>query len=69
MCLAIPGKIKEIKNKTAVIDYSGETREAGLLSDEFKVGDYVLVSGGFVMQKVSEDEALKIIAEWDKSDS
>ncbi|MBW3002380.1 HypC/HybG/HupF family hydrogenase formation chaperone [Candidatus Woesearchaeota archaeon] len=65
MCLAIPGKIIEIKGSTAVIDYGFEKREANAsLIDDLKVGDFVIVNAGFVMDKVPEEQALKSLEAW-----
>lgn len=65
MCLAIPGKIVEIKGDTAVVDYSAERRKAKLADKSCKVGDYVLVSTGIIIQKLDKkeaEEALRLIA-------
>ncbi len=62
MCLAIPSKVVEIRdNNLAVVDTMGVKREVSLelVSDEIKVGDYVLIHVGFVIQKLDEEEALK----------
>ena len=65
MCLAIPGKVVKIESDIAVIDYSGETRKASVsLIDDLKVGDYVLVNAGFVMEKIPEEQALRSIGAW-----
>ncbi len=53
MCVAIPGKVIEIREKDAVVDFSGNqvTARTGLV--DIKLGDYVLVHAGCVIQKVS----------------
>lgn len=69
MCLSIPGKVVEIDGDNATIDYQGEHRSASIrLKKDVKVGDYVIVNAKFVMQKVPEEEALKIIETWDETD-
>lgn len=60
MCLAIPGKITEIKKDIATVDYGREKRKAKLTGN-FKVGDYVLVSAGLAIQKVDEKEAVEAL--------
>ncbi len=57
MCVALPGKVIEIKEKDAVVDFSGNlvTARTGLV--DIKVGDYVLVHAGCILQKVSTEEA------------
>jgi len=64
MCLAMPGKIISIENDTAVIQYPAETRSARLISDEFKVGDYVFVQAGIVLDKISREEAEESLESW-----
>ena len=56
MCVALPGKIIEIKDRDAVVDFNGNqvTARAGLV--DVKVGDYVLVHAGCVIQKVTQQE-------------
>jgi len=62
MCLAIPGKIIEIKKKTAIVDFLGVTREASTeFLDDVKVGEYIIVHAGCALQKLDEEEALKSI--------
>ena len=57
MCLAVPGKIIKIKKGKAVIDYGVEQRTAAFLEQDLAIGDYVIVQGGFVVQKIPEKEA------------
>lgn len=56
MCVALPGKVIEIKERDAVVDFNGNqvTARAGLV--DIKVGDYVLVHAGCVIQKVSQQD-------------
>jgi hydrogenase expression/formation protein HypC len=65
MCLAIPGKIVEIKNKTAIVQYPKERREVMLDPHlHVKKGDYVLVQMGIIMQKISKKKAFESQAAW-----
>ena len=57
MCLAVPGKIIGIKDEIATIDYDVEKRKGRIIDKGFKTGDYVIVQGGIVMQKVRSKEA------------
>ncbi|MBC8500753.1 MAG: HypC/HybG/HupF family hydrogenase formation chaperone [Nanoarchaeota archaeon] len=69
MCLSVPGKVVKIKGDKAVVDYQGEKREASLtLKKDVKVGDYVIVSAKFVMEKIPEKEAKRIIEVWNETD-
>ena len=66
MCLSIPSKVVEISEDktTCKVETFGVIREASLLmmqEDEVKIGDYVLLHTGFVMNKIDEQEALKSI--------
>jgi len=66
MCLSIPSKVIEIsEDKTMCrVDTMGVVREANLMmmsDDDIKVGDFVLLHIGFVMNKIDEQEALASI--------
>jgi len=66
MCLSIPSKVVKISddNLSCTVDTMGVQREASLLmmgEDGVKLGDYVLLHIGFVMEKIDEDEALRAI--------
>jgi hydrogenase expression/formation protein HypC len=60
MCLAIPGKITEIKKDIATVDYGSEKRRAKIVQGKFKVGDYVIVQAKIVSEKVPE----KKVTDW-----
>ena len=67
MCLSIPSKVVRIsEDKTmCTVDTMGVQREANLMmmgDEEVRVGDYVLLHIGFVMNKIDEKEALASIA-------
>lgn len=57
MCLAVPGKIIEIKGDEALVDYELEKRMGKIISGEYVVGDYVILQAGIVITKVDEQEA------------
>ena len=61
MCLAIPSKVISIdkETNTATLDTLGVSREASLdlMSEEVKVGDYVLLHIGYVKRKIDEEQA------------
>ena len=66
MCLSIPSKVVKISEDKLVctVDTMGVQRKANLMmmgEDEVKVGDYVLLHVGFVMNKIDEKEALASI--------
>lgn len=66
MCLSIPSKIVKITEDQTMctVDTMGVRRDANLMmmtDDDVKVGDYVLIHIGFVMNKINNDEALASI--------
>jgi hydrogenase expression/formation protein HypC len=66
MCLSIPSKVVEISEDktTCKVDTFGVIREASLImmeEDDVKIGDYVLIHIGFVMNKIDEESALASI--------
>jgi hydrogenase expression/formation protein HypC len=67
MCLAIPGKIVKINGDEAVIDYDSEKRAVKIIDPVYKVGDYVFVQAGIVIQKIPKNEALQAINAWKKA--
>ena len=56
MCLAIPGKVASIKGDTAIVKYGEKEVEAKIVEGEFKEGDYVVVQGRIVIEKLPEEE-------------
>lgn len=61
MCVAAPGKVIEIMGDTAVIDYNGNKVHANKGIVEIKIGDYVLVHAGLIIQVLPEDEAKSML--------
>ncbi|MCX6074942.1 MAG: HypC/HybG/HupF family hydrogenase formation chaperone [Campylobacterales bacterium] len=64
MCLSIPSKVVKIDTQLniATVDTMGVQRTAGLdLMEEgsVKIGDYVLLHIGFIMNKINEEDALE----------
>ena len=57
MCLAYPGKIMKIKKEIATIDYGSEKRTARIVEKKYKAGDYVIVQGKLVIEKVPKKSA------------
>jgi len=65
MCLAMPGKIIKIEGDKATIEYPGEQRTATIVDGDYSIGDYVFVSAQIIVQKLSEQEALASLKEWE----
>lgn len=57
MCIAAPGRIVEITDDTAIIEYGSNKISANIGIVDAQVGDWVLVHAGLVIQVLPEDEA------------
>jgi len=61
MCLSIPVKILEVKNNKAITDFNGKKEEVDTeLVKDIEIGDYAIISNGFIIKKISAQEAEKI---------
>jgi hydrogenase expression/formation protein HypC len=57
MCLALPGRITNIQDGYAQVDYGGVSKQASVrLFKDAKVGDRVLVHAGFIIQILDKDD-------------
>ncbi len=61
MCLTIPAKVIFLKENKAQVDFAGKQQEVDTQLVRVKVGDYVMVSNGFVIKKVNKKEAEEIL--------
>ena len=69
MCLSIPSKVIEIdENNVATVETLGVTRRVSLdlISEEVKVGEYVLIHVGYAMQKIDTQFALESLEVYQK---
>ncbi len=57
MCLAIPGKIKQIDGRKVLVQYPHEERYVLNGDEPVQVGDYVMVQMGIILKKIPEDQA------------
>jgi hydrogenase expression/formation protein HypC len=65
MCLAIPGKVLEIDNTLARVDFGyGTIRDVDISLVDVVVGEYVLVHTGYAIQVMDEQEADKTLEIW-----
>ena len=63
MCLALPGRVVSIVGADAEVVVRDTVRKAGgQLYPETRVGDYVLVKSGLVVEILPETEAKALIA-------
>ncbi len=62
MCLAIPGTVITIEGDFAMVSIGGMLTQASLqLIEEVKINDYVLIHSGFIIERISADEAHEIL--------
>ncbi len=69
MCLSIPSKVIEMdENNVATVETLGVTRKVSLdlISEEVKVGEYVLIHVGYAMQKIDTQFALESLEVYQK---
>ncbi len=66
MCYAIPGKVVEINNNICKIEYFGIVKKVRNDFFDLKIGDYVYAQGGFVIQKIEEEEAKETLKVWEE---
>jgi hydrogenase assembly chaperone HypC/HupF len=59
MCLAIPLKVKEVKDDVA-ISSQGKEIDISLIKDKVKVGSYLLVHDDLAVNSLPKEEAEKI---------
>ena len=64
MCYAIPGKVESINAKMVVVDYFGEKKRALNELPDLCVGDYIYAQGGYIIAKVSRQEAEESLSTW-----
>ena len=71
MCLAVPGKIVSVAGgddpllRMAKVNFGGVIKEVSLAYvPEAVVGDYVIVHVGFALNKLDEQEALKVLEDF-----
>lgn len=58
MCLAVVGRIDEIRGETAVAEILGVRREISIvLVPEAKINDYVMIHAGFAINLMDEADA------------
>ncbi len=67
MCLATPGKIKEINGRKITVRYLDEERSVLDGGIPVKVGDYVMVQMGIVIKRLTKREAKEATKAWTES--
>ena len=61
MCVAVPGKIIQIKGDYAKVNIMDNITDANIKLVDAKVGDYVLIHAGCVIDVLKEDVAEEIL--------
>jgi hydrogenase expression/formation protein HypC len=61
MCVAVPGKVIDIKGAIGKVNFGGNIIDINLGLVEAKVGDYVLVHAGCALEVLAEDKANELI--------
>ncbi len=61
MCFAIPGKVIHVYDDEVIVAYGKEKRNAQASLIKVKIGDYVIISEGFIIRKIPEKDALEAI--------
>lgn len=61
MCVASPGKVVELNENTALVDFSGNKVRAYRGPVKVEVGDYVLVHAGCIIQTLKPSEAIEMV--------
>lgn len=67
MCLTIPAKVVSMEKNKAIVDFADKKEKVDTQLVKVKVGDYVMVSNGFVIKKVNKKEAKEILKVLDKN--
>lgn len=65
MCIAIPMKIDSIESPWALVNAGGLKRRINIeLTQDVKIGDYVLVHAGYAIQKLEKSQAEEDLKLW-----
>ncbi len=62
MCVAVPGKIIEISGDFAKVNIMGNITQANIRLVDAKLGDYVLIHAGCVLEVMKKDVAEEILS-------
>ncbi len=67
MCVALPGRVVQMSEQTAIVEVGGRTREVSLLAlPDLHVGEYVLVSLGMAVERLTREEAASLEGLWNE---
>lgn len=62
MCLAVPGKVESIDEKSspkmATVNFGGILKDVCIdFLPDIKTGEYIIVHAGYALEKINEEEA------------
>jgi len=61
MCLAVPGRIMELSNRKAKVNFNGNLVTVDVSLVDAKVGSYVLVHAGYALEVMQDDRAQELL--------
>jgi hydrogenase expression/formation protein HypC len=61
MCVAVPGKVLEIKENVARVDFFGNVVKVNISLVDARVGDYVLTHAGVAIEKLDPEHAGELV--------
>jgi len=69
MCIAAPGKVIKIEGKKALIEYPGNEERYAMITEEnaVRVGSFVSVQMGLIVNVLSKAESLSAQKAWSKN--
>lgn len=64
MCLGVPGRVVEVRDYTAVVDFWGVRKEVRLdiVDEPASVGDYILNHVGFAIRRIPAESVAETLA-------
>ena len=69
MCIAVPGRVVEITDNIAKVDFNGNTVKVNTGIVDPKVGQYVLAHAGCAIEVMEKDKAQELIDLFDEIES
>jgi hydrogenase expression/formation protein HypC len=68
MCIAAPGKVVKIEGQKALVEYPGEiTRQAMIANEKVKLGSFVLVQMGIIIDVLSKSQSTLAAKAWSRN--
>jgi hydrogenase expression/formation protein HypC len=61
MCVAVPGKVLEIEDNIARVDFFGNVVSVNMSLVDAAVGDYVLTHAGVAIEKLEPERAKELV--------